>query len=71
MSALILAVVLWVASVIVGLGAVYAVVVLIVRSVVPRNRSREAQSALTRPADGAIDGLDRQTRGGREDPTDG
>jgi hypothetical protein len=71
MSALILAVVLWVASVVVGLGAVYAVVVLIVRSVVPRDRSGEAQSALTRPARGAIRGLDRKAQRGDEDPADG
>jgi hypothetical protein len=71
MSALILAVVLWIASLVVGLGAVYAVVVLIVRSLVPRNRSREAQSALTRPAPGVIHGLDRRAQRSDEEPTDG
>jgi len=71
MSALVLAVVLWVASVVVGLGAVYAVVVLIVRSVVPRNRSREAHSALTRPAHGVIHGLNRKAQRSDEEPTDG
>lgn len=66
MSALILAVVLWFASLVVGLGAVYGVVVLIVRSVVPRDRRHKAQSALTRPARGATHGLDQKARGGKE-----
>lgn len=67
MSALILAVVLWFASVVVGLGAVYSVVVLIVRSVVPRDRRHEVRSALTRPARGATHGLAQKVRGGEED----
>jgi hypothetical protein len=61
MSALILAVVLWAGSAIVGLGTVYGVVVL-----GPRDRRHETHRGLRRPAGGVMHGLNKDARGSKE-----